>query len=250
MTPEQSVSIGWGHDLITCTLEFISRLTDVSIDRTEFSLLNAVVLTYPGMMFDSITIICMSITDYVRSRREGNAFSFYVRLSTVRRFYSYDALGQPGRRAQSPALPRAKVRWDSPHPSPRQGWVWNPVPLQTGGIGMGRHGHRMLTESLFIRSKIRSEKEIVPFCWSSLIISGTVENIGNLFFAKYGLSFSLFTSLIFPYSRCCRRKGQRICDEITVQDSRLPSKILFEHVSNGTSSLWTHVAKVTGTSHH
>ena len=51
MTPEQSINIGWGHDLITCTLEFISRLTDVSIDRTEFSLLNAVVLRYPGMIF-------------------------------------------------------------------------------------------------------------------------------------------------------------------------------------------------------
>ena len=48
MTPEQSVNIGWGQELINSTLEFISRLTDVAIDRTEFCLLNAVVLTYPG----------------------------------------------------------------------------------------------------------------------------------------------------------------------------------------------------------
>ncbi len=48
MTPEQSIHIGWGSDLINCTLEFIERLEDISMDRTEFCIMNAVVLSYPG----------------------------------------------------------------------------------------------------------------------------------------------------------------------------------------------------------
>ena len=48
MTTEESVNIGWGKDLITFTVEFIQRMKEISTDHTEFCLLNAVILTYPG----------------------------------------------------------------------------------------------------------------------------------------------------------------------------------------------------------
>lgn len=48
LAPEETSSMGWGHELVNCTLEYINRLQDVRLDETEFSILNAVVLTYPG----------------------------------------------------------------------------------------------------------------------------------------------------------------------------------------------------------
>ena len=48
LNPDQSTEMGWGKDLISCTLEFVARLRDIDIDATEFCILNAVVLTYPG----------------------------------------------------------------------------------------------------------------------------------------------------------------------------------------------------------
>ena len=48
MAPCGSSNIGWGSDLINCTLEFIARVKDAKFDKTEFCILNAVVLTYPG----------------------------------------------------------------------------------------------------------------------------------------------------------------------------------------------------------
>lgn len=47
LSKEESISIGWGQDLISATLDFVRRLKDVYIDHTEFCILNAIVLTYP-----------------------------------------------------------------------------------------------------------------------------------------------------------------------------------------------------------
>lgn len=45
---EKSRDIGWGNDLIRYTTEFINMLKEISIDLTEYCILNAIVLTYPG----------------------------------------------------------------------------------------------------------------------------------------------------------------------------------------------------------
>ncbi|XP_064650885.1 retinoic acid receptor RXR-alpha-B-like [Lineus longissimus] len=47
MSSEDCVKIGWGFDLINATLDFVNRLKDVIVDRTEFCVINALVLTYP-----------------------------------------------------------------------------------------------------------------------------------------------------------------------------------------------------------
>lgn len=46
---DYATSIGWGKELITATADFANRLRDIFMDETEFSTLNAIVLTYPGM---------------------------------------------------------------------------------------------------------------------------------------------------------------------------------------------------------
>ena len=55
MSSEESVKIGWGSDLVSATLDFVNRLKDVIIDRTEFCVINAIVLTYPGELENSQT---------------------------------------------------------------------------------------------------------------------------------------------------------------------------------------------------
>ena len=40
--------LGWGMDLVQATLKFISHVSKLGIDRAEFCMLNAIVLTYPG----------------------------------------------------------------------------------------------------------------------------------------------------------------------------------------------------------
>lgn len=49
LSANQCTHVSWGHDLLNCMLDFVSRLKYVSIDNTEFCILNAIVLTYPGM---------------------------------------------------------------------------------------------------------------------------------------------------------------------------------------------------------
>ena len=49
MSPEQCVYIGWNAELVSCLLELIEQLRDVHIDVIEFCLLNAIVLTFPGL---------------------------------------------------------------------------------------------------------------------------------------------------------------------------------------------------------
>lgn len=44
---DQGAHIGWGKDLINCTLDFVNCLKDVDMDDTEFAILNSIVLTYP-----------------------------------------------------------------------------------------------------------------------------------------------------------------------------------------------------------
>ena len=48
MTPEEAIALGWGTDLVSCTLDFVARLREIEMDRNEFCTLNAIVLTYPG----------------------------------------------------------------------------------------------------------------------------------------------------------------------------------------------------------
>jgi len=48
LKPDEGVSIGWGLDLINSTLEFVARMKCIQMDHTEFCILNAIVLTYPG----------------------------------------------------------------------------------------------------------------------------------------------------------------------------------------------------------
>ncbi|KAK3588810.1 hypothetical protein CHS0354_028457 [Potamilus streckersoni] len=39
--------LGWGKELVSATLEFTHRLRDLDLDQPEFSIMNAIVLTYP-----------------------------------------------------------------------------------------------------------------------------------------------------------------------------------------------------------
>ncbi|KAK6174040.1 hypothetical protein SNE40_017387 [Patella caerulea] len=39
--------MGWGKELINATMEFTGRLQELKIDRTEFCIINAIVLTFP-----------------------------------------------------------------------------------------------------------------------------------------------------------------------------------------------------------
>ena len=41
--------LGWGMDLVQATLKFVSRVRKLCMDRAEFCMLNAIVLTYPGI---------------------------------------------------------------------------------------------------------------------------------------------------------------------------------------------------------
>jgi len=56
MSAAQCKRLGWGDELVNCTLDFITRLRGIEIDLTEFCILNAVVLTYPGEYVVSVTV--------------------------------------------------------------------------------------------------------------------------------------------------------------------------------------------------
>lgn len=49
MTPEEVHTLGWGKELVNATIDFAVRLSEVNLDLTEFCILNAIVLTYPGL---------------------------------------------------------------------------------------------------------------------------------------------------------------------------------------------------------
>ena len=40
--------MGWGAELVACTVEFVNRLVDTQYDRAEFAILNAIILTFSG----------------------------------------------------------------------------------------------------------------------------------------------------------------------------------------------------------
>lgn len=42
-----AMTMGWGQELVHATLEFASRLRELNLDKVEFALMNAIVLTYP-----------------------------------------------------------------------------------------------------------------------------------------------------------------------------------------------------------
>ena len=48
MTIEETLRLGWGKDLLQATLDFVDRISDMVIDNTEFCMVNAIVLSYPG----------------------------------------------------------------------------------------------------------------------------------------------------------------------------------------------------------
>jgi len=49
MSVNQCRNLGCGDDFVTCALQFISRLRAIAIGSTEFCILCAIVLTYPGL---------------------------------------------------------------------------------------------------------------------------------------------------------------------------------------------------------
>jgi len=60
MSPEQCVHIGWDAALVSCLLDFIERLRDINIDIVEFCVLNAIILSYPGL-FSLLTYFLLPI---------------------------------------------------------------------------------------------------------------------------------------------------------------------------------------------
>ena len=48
MSKDSSANMGWGTDLLNCTVEFVSKLREIAMDHVEFCIINAIVLTYPG----------------------------------------------------------------------------------------------------------------------------------------------------------------------------------------------------------
>ena len=49
MSKDSSANMGWGTDLLNCTVEFVSKLREIAMDHVEFCIINAIVLTYPGI---------------------------------------------------------------------------------------------------------------------------------------------------------------------------------------------------------
>ena len=41
-------TMGWGKELVNATVDFANKLVELNLDLTEFCILNAIVLTYPG----------------------------------------------------------------------------------------------------------------------------------------------------------------------------------------------------------
>ena len=48
LSEEQCLQLGYTADLLTSLLDLIERYRAIAMDRTEFSILNAIVLTYSG----------------------------------------------------------------------------------------------------------------------------------------------------------------------------------------------------------
>lgn len=49
MSLEETQTMGWGKELVNATVDFAVRLSELSLDLTEFCILNAIILTYPGV---------------------------------------------------------------------------------------------------------------------------------------------------------------------------------------------------------
>jgi len=49
MSASQCRNLGWGDHFVTCAFEFVSQLRTISVDNTEFCVLCAIVLTFPGL---------------------------------------------------------------------------------------------------------------------------------------------------------------------------------------------------------
>ncbi|XP_025101473.1 retinoic acid receptor RXR-alpha-B-like [Pomacea canaliculata] len=47
MSLEETQTMGWGKELVNATVDFAVRLSELSLDLTEFCILNAIILTYP-----------------------------------------------------------------------------------------------------------------------------------------------------------------------------------------------------------
>ena len=45
---EEVQTMGWGKELVNATVDFATKLVELNLDLTEFCILNAIVLTYPG----------------------------------------------------------------------------------------------------------------------------------------------------------------------------------------------------------
>ena len=43
-------TMGWGKELVNATVDFANKLVELNLDLTEFCILNAIVLTYPGRL--------------------------------------------------------------------------------------------------------------------------------------------------------------------------------------------------------
>lgn len=94
---ERSVceTMGWGQELVNATLDFATRLRDLNLDRVEFSLMNAIILTYPdaiGLMDKNKVIAVQSkfldvLRRYVSCKcpnDKGRFGKLLLRLPTLR----------------------------------------------------------------------------------------------------------------------------------------------------------------------
>ena len=50
LTLDESVAIGWNRQVCSSNLELVNRFRALDFDLTEFSILSAVVLLYPGIV--------------------------------------------------------------------------------------------------------------------------------------------------------------------------------------------------------
>ncbi|XP_052265099.1 retinoic acid receptor RXR-alpha-B-like isoform X1 [Dreissena polymorpha] len=90
-----SENMGWGHELVQATLEFSSRLKDLNVDKVEFAMMGAIVLTYPDAigLSDKQKVIKIQtkfldvLRRYVQSRYlldKGRFGKLLLRLPTLR----------------------------------------------------------------------------------------------------------------------------------------------------------------------
>ena len=64
VSPESGTNMGWGSDLISCSIDFIDKLKEIAMDHMEFCILNGIVLTFPGQSTDDVIVLFLETSRF------------------------------------------------------------------------------------------------------------------------------------------------------------------------------------------